>query len=239
MATTSMTEKKPTKRGRPKKEGLLREPNGRISRSKHAIYQHTLEKKAKKYNLTLEQAADPRSDTYLGRLVLRGKEDGLSEEQYQAAIKFLKIYNDYKKSTLPENAYYEGKTLGTNYESQEYYKKWVVRVQQKYKQTLKAIEEAQFDNNQENLHAALQYVIIENSDFPHLLGAARMVLNALHRHYNLTKKKQNTFRYYNRRLSGIDRRENSDLYTSITNDGKEQLIPIKGMFKTISDNKIV
>jgi len=43
------------------------------------------------------------------------------------------------------------------------------------------VSEAQFEERSENLYAALQYVVVEDKELPHLLGATRIVLNALHR----------------------------------------------------------
>lgn len=203
-------------RGRPRVLGAIREPNGRISRAKDPAAKLALETRARRFLLTLAQAADPRSGTHLGRLSLRGAHDGLSDEQYEAAIRFLKIRNDYQKAILSPGAYYEGSGLAADGDLTEY-QSWVARAKKRFKNAMRAIDEAQFDNGQENLYAALQYVIIKDMDMPHLLGATRMVLNALHRHFHRAEKFAQPSRFAHITLAGmhekpnklIDRREQS------------------------------
>ena len=193
------------KRGRPKIQGKIREPNGRITRSKKALQKIAIEKRAKKYGLTLEQAADPRSKTYLGRLSLIGKENGLSREQYQAAILFLKIRDDYKRSihaTEPKNM---------SNEEKEKYKAWTARARNRYSIVLKAIEEAQLNNSHENLYAALQYVLIEGQELSYLLGTTRLLLNALHKHFFPFLMGNAKAKYYNITLATMSQKKQVEL----------------------------
>jgi len=171
------------RRGRPRIEGRLREANGRLSRAKNPAQRVALEARARHNGLSLQQAVDPHSENYLGILSLLGAHDGLSREQYEAAQRFLAIRNDYRKSLLSPGAYYEATGLRQD-EDMEEYAAWAKRVRQRYAQALKAVQEAQLDNGRENLYAALHYVIMEGQRLPHLLGATRMVLNALYRHFS-------------------------------------------------------
>ena len=175
------------KRGRPKLEGKLREANGRVSRSKEPTQKLALEARAKAYKLTIEQAKDPRSRTYLGRLSLFGRQGGVSKDQYEAGEQFLEIRNDYRRSLLSPGAYYEATGVQLGQENMEEYTAWVLRARRRYSAALKAIQEAQFDNGHENLYAAIQYILIDDRELPHLLGATRMVLNALYRHFRRTE----------------------------------------------------
>lgn len=175
--------KRRSRRGRPRIEGKLREPNGRISRAANSAARVALEARARHTGLSIAQAADPRSENYLGRLAILGRGEGLSDDQYIAAVKFLEIRNDYRRSLLSPGAYYEATGLRYGADNMEEYTAWCKRVRQRYTSALKAIQESQFDNGHENLYAALQYVIVDGLELPHLLGAARMVLNALHRHF--------------------------------------------------------
>ncbi|UXN06323.1 hypothetical protein [Bartonella sp. HY761] len=172
------------KRGRPKLKGKLREANGRVSRAKEPIQKLAIEARAKAHKLTIAQASDPRSQSYIGRLSLFDRAGGISADQYQAAIRFLEIRNDYRRSLLSPGAYYEATGIQLGSENMEEYSAWVLRARRRYSATLKAIQEAQFDNGNENLYAAIQYILIDDRELPHLLGATRMVLNALHRHYS-------------------------------------------------------
>ncbi|OPB28395.1 hypothetical protein BWD121_016630 (plasmid) [Bartonella sp. WD12.1] len=68
--------KKRKKRGRPRIECQIREPNGRISRSKKPrkpADQLTLEMRAKRYGVSIQDVKNPIMGTYVGRLYLLEK----------------------------------------------------------------------------------------------------------------------------------------------------------------------
>jgi len=167
------------RRGRPPIEGRLREPNGRISRARQPVQKVALAARARHQGLSMQDAANPRAENYLGTLSLLGKYDGISGEQYEAAQRFLTLRNDYRKSLLSPGAYYETAQDGQQHDDEAEYGAWVKRVRNRYGQALRAVQEAQLDNGHENLYAALHYVVMEGRRLPHLLGATRMVLNAL------------------------------------------------------------
>jgi len=181
---TANRQKTLRRRGRPPIEGRLREPSGRISRAKNPAQKVALEARARHQGLSLQDAAQPQAENYLGVLSLLGAQEGISREQYEAAQRFLTIRNDYRKSLLSPGAYYEQAQIRRGEEVGEDYAAWVARVRKRYGQALKAVQEAQFDNGHENLYAALHYVVMEGRRLPHLLGATRMVLNALYRHFH-------------------------------------------------------
>ncbi|ALE03435.1 hypothetical protein [Bartonella ancashensis] len=89
--------KKRTKRarcGRSRIEGCMREPNGRISRarkSREPIDQLAIQMRMKHLELTYEEAKNPLSGSYIGRLYLLGGKDGLSQEQYDVAQQYLVV----------------------------------------------------------------------------------------------------------------------------------------------------
>jgi len=170
-------------RGRPRIEGKLREKNGRITRAKNPVQQVALEARARHNGLKAHQAVDPKAENYLGVLSLLGAHDGISAEQYEAAQRFLTIRNEYRKSLLSPGAYYEASDRRFGSDDMEEYSAWAARVRKRYALALRAVQEAQLDNGQENLYAALHYVVMEGRRLPHLLGATRMVLNALYRHF--------------------------------------------------------
>lgn len=196
----SKRQKRRSRRGRPRIEGKLREPNGRISRAKDPAARVALEARARHAGLNLAQAVDPRAENYIGHLAILGRGEGLSQDQYDAAVRFLEIRNDYRRSLLSPGAYYEVTGLRLGAENMQEYTGWCKRVRRRYTAALKAVQEAQFDNGCENLYAALQYVIIDGLELAHLLGATRMVLNALHRHFQRqvpARRNRNYWERYN------------------------------------------
>src|SRR5690606_18937220 len=94
-------------RGRPKKEGVMREPNGRRSRAKEHPAKAAIDARMRIFNLTKDQAMDQKAATNLGRLAMMGRADGLSQDQYEAALRYLDVRNDYQKSLLSPGAYFE------------------------------------------------------------------------------------------------------------------------------------
>lgn len=172
--------------GRPKKENVLREPNGRISRAKHNPQDLAVKVRAQKFNLTLDQAKDPRSESWAGRLSFIGGSLGISEEQYKAADHYIALYNNYRKAILSPSAHYDSdsQNLGTNEELD--YETWARRAKLKFEKANIAIQKAQFDHPNDNLYAAIQYGVLENIEMPHLIGSLRIALNALYQHFFAT-----------------------------------------------------
>lgn len=185
------------KRGRPRIEGILREPNGRRSRAKNpaeAIDKLAIIMRAKHTGLSEKEAEDPRSSTYIGRLFMLGTASGgITEDQYNAAIRYIEIDNNYKKALQSPGAYYAN-SIGKGDPKQ--FEEFCRRAKKQYQEVNAAIQEAQFDNREDNLYQALRYIVIENLEIPNLLGAARLVLNALSRHFLLEKKGQKILNDY-------------------------------------------
>lgn len=179
--------------GRPRLEGIVREPNGRPSRAKkprEAIDRLAIEMRAKHTGLSEMDAKDPRASTYIGRLFIAGiNKGGISEDQYNAALKFIEVDNNYKKALLSPAAYYDELNGSANPDGNEAFCK---RAKKQYLAARGAIQEAQFDNRIDNLYAALQYIVLEDREMPHLVGAVRLVLNALNKHFsNFNKSPRN------------------------------------------------
>ncbi len=79
--------KKRTKRGHPRIKGCIREPNGRISRAKtphKPMDKLAIEMRAKRFGLTIEEAKNPLSRTYIGRFYLQGE---INQDQYDCCTK--------------------------------------------------------------------------------------------------------------------------------------------------------
>ncbi|BBL53850.1 hypothetical protein MF1_11080 [Bartonella quintana] len=176
------------KRGRPRITGKPREPNGRISRSKRphkAPPQSMIEMRAKHFGLSIEEAKNPLSGSYIGRLCLLGYKQGstgISKEQYDTAQRYLQIRNDYLCAKGLPSGYYDDFTHASSDEKAQ--KQWVRRATDHYEEMQEAIKEAQQLHRQYNFHAALQYLVVEDQSLSYLVCSLRLVLDALHKHFN-------------------------------------------------------
>ncbi|WP_273719176.1 MULTISPECIES: hypothetical protein [Bartonella] len=172
--------KKHAKRGRPRIKGCTREPNGRISRVKtphEPINKLAIEMRAKRFGLTIEEAKNPLSGTYIGRLYLKGV---INQDQYDVAQKYIEVRNNYLCAKALPNAIYDDFTPSSNEEAQQ---RWIERATHCYEEMKEVIKEAQCFYHQYNLHAALQYLVSEDQSLSHLVGSLYVALNALHKHF--------------------------------------------------------
>ncbi len=137
--------------------------------------------------IPVEMARDPRTGSYIGRLYLMGRTAGISENQYHAALKFLNLRNRFQKAVQSSGAHYDPKSLASV--------GIVVDEEKAFKETTEFYKFVQDEITKEqtivrgNLRAALQYVIIEDGEFPHLLNDVRTVCNVLHRCFNPPKSR--------------------------------------------------
>ncbi|WP_375651456.1 MULTISPECIES: hypothetical protein [unclassified Bartonella] len=172
--------KKRAKRGRPRIKGCIREPNGRISRAKtphEPMDKLAIEMRAKRFCLTIEEAKNPLSATYIGRLYLQGV---INQDQYDAAQKYLEVRNNYLCAKALPNAIYDDFTPSLNEEAK---KQWIEKTTHYYEAMKEVLKEAQCLYRQHNLYAALQYLVSEDQSLPHLVGSLYVALNALHKHF--------------------------------------------------------
>ncbi|WP_455475882.1 hypothetical protein [Bartonella sp. B17] len=178
--------KKRAKRGRPRIEGCVREKNGRISRAKtphESIDKLTIEMRAKHFGLTVEEAKNPLSGTYIGRLCLLGyRQDpsGISQEQYDAAQKYLEVRNNYLCAKGFPTAIYNEMPSSSDDAARE---KWVKMTTQQFLIMQEVIQEVQHSYRQHNFYAALQYIVIEDQSLPYLVHSLRIILNVLHKYF--------------------------------------------------------
>lgn len=184
MAARTKAAKLAAKRGRPKKEVLYREPNGRASRSSEPADKLALEARAKHMNLTLTQAKDQRAESFIGYLAILGPVDGLSERQYAAAQDFLSLRNSWLASKKIPGAEYdnEGKGGGGDFVSDEYIE-WCQSVHDSFTDCRKAIQEAQNENRDASLWAALDICVVQGLREHSLIGDLRILCNVLAKHF--------------------------------------------------------
>ncbi|WP_102830653.1 hypothetical protein [Bartonella bovis] len=174
--------KKRKKRGRPRIVGQIREPNGRISRAKtprEPIDQLTLEMRAKRYGVSVQEAKNPLMGTYVGRLYLLEKK--INQDQYDASQQYIRVLNDYWCAKGLLGAVHDDVDPSHDQDGLE---KWVEITTDRYEAVQEVIREAQELYRQYNLHAALQYIVIEDQQLPHLVNSLRMALNALHKYFS-------------------------------------------------------
>ncbi|WP_375640526.1 MULTISPECIES: hypothetical protein [unclassified Bartonella] len=172
--------KKRTKRGRPRIKGCIREPNGRISRAKtphEPMDKLAIEMRAKRFCLTIEEAKNPLSGTYIGRLYLQGE---INQDQYDAAQKYLEVKNDYSCAKGLPSAVYDKMPSSSDETAKE---KWIKFATEQFSNMQEAIKEAQHLYRQYNLYAAIQHLVIENQTLPHLVSSLRIALNALQKYF--------------------------------------------------------
>lgn len=175
----SKAEKLRRKRGRPKVEDVPREPNGRISRSVNDNNTSEIARRAERLGLTVVQARDQKAATFIGYLNLLGRIDGISDDQYEAALKFLDLRRSYLLAIKAPNAERSDEGTGnTNSEISESYIDWCQDTIKRYESCKKAIQRYQNEVRQ-NLWAAVDLCLIQGHRMDHMTGDVRTLCNAL------------------------------------------------------------
>lgn len=172
--------KRASKRGRPVKDVMYREANGRASRASEPADKVALEARARHMNLTVIQAKDQRAATFIGYLAILGPIDGISERQHAALVDFLDLRNDWLASKKIPGAEYdnEGKGGGGDYVSEAYID-WCQDVHDQYTDCRKAILAAQGENRVASLWAALDFCVIGDHHLYDMIGDIRLLGNVL------------------------------------------------------------
>lgn len=168
--------------GRKRKAGL-RTPSGRLSRATGAQSEHheAIATRIRLFGLTEADARDQKAGTFVGRLQLMRL---ISQAQYDAAQDFLAIYEHYQRALKSPDALRSPSNKGEAPES-EGYADWCRRAIAHYDAAMKAVAETQnlHVNRGSNLYAALDYVVCRDMQLWHLVGDARLALNALAHHF--------------------------------------------------------
>lgn len=180
MAAYSKAQKIKARRGRPKKEGVMRESNGRASRAKEPPARVAIAARMKHAGLSMSQAIDPKAETYIGRLAMQGTGSGISNDQYDAAIRFRTLRNEYRKALHSKGAYYEPSTGADDYEA---YRKWAETAIRRHADVIDLIRSEQQEFRNQNLYAALEHVVVEDLPLDYMIGPVRIVCNLLSKHF--------------------------------------------------------
>lgn len=176
------------KRGRPKMEGVAREPNGRVSRSgvDHGPADVVaLDARRRHLGLTRDQAKDQKAGSFIGYLNLIGPVDGISDDQHEAATSYLNLREAYLRAINAPGRVLDSDIGITISEVTEAYEDWVADTKQAYENCRKAIQEAQNENRHANLWAALDLCIIQDQHMHYMIGDLRLLTNALGRFFRV------------------------------------------------------
>ncbi|USP02843.1 hypothetical protein [Bartonella taylorii] len=146
------------------------------------VNQLAIEMRAKRFGLTIEEAKNPLAGTYVGRLCLQGV---LTQDQYDAAQKYLEVKNDYLCAKGLPSAVYDEIPSSSDDKARE---KWVEFATEQFSNMQEVIKETQHLYRQYNLYAAIQYIVIEDQTLPHLVNSLRVALNALHKYFDRKTK---------------------------------------------------
>lgn len=181
------------KRGRKRIENVPREPNGRISRSlREPADRVALEARARhlglvvnndtKYTELSDMVRDQKLSTFIGYLAHLGKRrkaDGISADQYDAAVEYLALYHRFQRAVKSPGALYDPILVTPDdTDGSEAYAKWCDATIDCFSSAKDAIQEAQ-NYSRGNILAAVDYCVIRDERHWHMVGDLRVGLNAL------------------------------------------------------------
>lgn len=175
-------------KGRKRKSGIARTASGRPSRAASA-YQENIEPiltRMRLFGLTEKDARDQKAATFIGRLCLT---KAINQEQYDAALEYLRTYENYQRALKSPDALRSSNSGGASSESAEY-DRWCRSAIDKWDSLTAAIRDVQclHANRGSNIHAALDYIVGRDEELWHLVGDARLGLNAAAHHFGLLGK---------------------------------------------------
>jgi hypothetical protein len=175
--------------GRKRKQGVARTPKGRISRALANMQDNAepIAVRMRMFGLTEPQARDQKAATFVGRLCLMGtRTGGISDGQYDAALEY-KLQNDaYRRAISAPDSLANATRSGGEGDPDEHVR-WCRVVTAKFKASERIVsaEQCTIDNRGRNLFAALDYLVLRDQQFSHMIGDLRIALNARVRHYGV------------------------------------------------------
>ena len=182
--------KAPDIMGRKRKNGP-REPNGKPSRAMNptkykepeAANETPLQLRAKVFGLTMQEARDQKAGSFIGRLQMLHRRDatdpsGLSQEQYDAGIRYLELRNQFQKQIGSGEAIYERTEGLTSVMSEADRESQWHKIKARWGDVRQCIQDAQ-NQQRGNLWAALDYCVVRNEAHGQMIGDLRLALNAL------------------------------------------------------------
>jgi hypothetical protein len=175
-------------KGRKKTAGVKRTPSGRRSRAASA-YEENVEPiltRMRLYGLSEQDARDQKAGTFIGRLQLT---KAINQAQYDAALQFVAVYEAYQRAIKAPDAL-RSSSGGGDVAEGEHYDRWCRGAIERYNAAVDAVRTEQnlHINRGANLYAALDYVVSRDQQMWHMVGDARLALNALAHHFGIVRK---------------------------------------------------
>ncbi|WP_108459180.1 hypothetical protein [Devosia naphthalenivorans] len=172
-------------KGRPRKTGVKRTKSGQISRAASAYNENAdaIALRMRVFGLTEKEARDQKAATYVGRLCLagmRGTTDGITRDQYDAAMSFREAYENFQRAVKSPNALATG-TGGASGAEGPGYEQWCQNAIRKWDRIQQAVqtEQGYHEHRGSNMWAALDYLVSRDEQHPHMVGDLRLALNAI------------------------------------------------------------
>jgi hypothetical protein len=168
--------------GRKRQANVKRTTSGRKSRAQDAYQEHleAIATRMRVFGLTEQDARDQKAATYVGRLYLTGQlgKKPYSDYMWDAAQSYLTAYEHFQRAVKSPDALRTGVGGGDEGES-ETYARWCVAAVRKWEGITVAVREEQNLHRGANIYAALDYLVLRNQEFPHMVGDMRIGLNAV------------------------------------------------------------
>ncbi len=133
------------------------------------------------FGLTEKEARDQKAATFIGRLALLGqrrRQDGITEQQYDAANDYLGAYEAFQRAVKSPDALRSGVGGGDQGESPNY-ASWCQRSIAHYEGMMAAVRAEQNLHRGANFYAALDYLVLRGESHWHMVGDLRLALNAI------------------------------------------------------------
>jgi hypothetical protein len=179
--------------GRPRVEGIDREPNGRRRRSTPVDSKEALENKSvvlaqrAKLGLNEDEARDQRALTFIGRLNLRYHRDGgksdplsLSDEQYREAQDMQRSYNAYQRAIGSKPEYQEKpENAGASAGDPLAYERFCTAAVSAWDARRKTVSQHMQEVGSPNGSEFIRLCVLQDYELPHLVRAGKALLSAL------------------------------------------------------------
>jgi hypothetical protein len=175
-----MVKKRKKRRGgRPRKQGVAREPNGRVSRSPDASrsFREAILARTRLFGVTENQAADAMAGTVIGRMVLQ---KALSRDQFYAAQKYIEVRHAYLRAIGAKPDFREPLP---DTEGDGDYESFCRRARSIFASMQEVITELCIEQRSPAPASALDIFITRDTYLPHLEGDLRLALNRLARYF--------------------------------------------------------
>jgi len=178
-------------KGRPRKLTAKRTKSGRISRAACGQNDNAdgIATRMRVFGLSEKDARDQKAATYVGRLCLAGRRnstDGITDSQYEAAQAWREAYEGFQRAVKSPDALRTGVGGGDQGESEDYARRCRSAISRfENMQAAVRAEQSFHENRGANMWAAIDYLVVRDQPFPHMIGDLRLALNAVGHHLGL------------------------------------------------------